>query len=87
MDVRPTNSRIDVPTTVICGTRDTLTPLPLSRALAASISGSTLEVLGGYGHMLPYEAPDVVADAIIELTSLGADAHADAVPSAGSPPR
>lgn len=78
MDVRQTNRRIDVPTTVICGTRDALTPLPLSRALAASIPGATLEVLGGYGHMLPYEAPDVVADAILELTRLGADPAAGA---------
>ncbi len=83
MDVRPSNSRIDVPSTVICGTRDTLTPVSLSRALAASIPGATLEVLGGYGHMLPYEAPDVVADAILEHTTLGADAATGVAAGAG----
>ena len=65
MDLRDGIARIDVPTTILCGSRDTLTPLPLSRALAATIPGSHLEVLPGFGHMLPYEAPDAVADAVL----------------------
>jgi non-heme chloroperoxidase len=65
MDLREQVARIDVPATILCGSRDTLTPLPLSRALAAVIPGAVLEVLPGYGHMLPYEAPDVVSDAVL----------------------
>lgn len=64
MDLRDGIAGIGVPTTILCGSRDTLTPLPLSRSLAATIPGATLEVLPGYGHMLPYEAPDAVAAAI-----------------------
>lgn len=65
MDLREGIARIDVPTTILVGSRDALTPVPLSRSLAATIPGSTLEVLPGYGHMLPYEAPDIVSDAVL----------------------
>ncbi|MEZ5143761.1 MAG: alpha/beta fold hydrolase [Acidimicrobiales bacterium] len=65
MDLRDGVAKIDVPTTILVGSRDTLTPLPLSRALAATIPGSTLEVLTGLGHMLPYEAPDEVTAATL----------------------
>lgn len=65
MDLRDGIAKIDVPTNILVGSRDTLTPVPLSRSMAATIPGSTLEVLPGYGHMLPYEAPEVVADAIL----------------------
>jgi pimeloyl-ACP methyl ester carboxylesterase len=65
MDLRAGIARIDVPTTILVGGRDTLTPVPLSRQLAATIPGARLEILPGYGHMLPYEAPDVVAGAVL----------------------
>lgn len=65
MDLRAGIAGIDVPTTVIVGTRDTLTPLPASRLLAATIPGAELEILPGFGHMLPYEAPDTVVDAVL----------------------
>lgn len=65
MDLREGIARIDVPTTILVGSRDTLTPVPLSRQLARTIPGSRLEVLAGLGHMLPYEAPDTVADAVL----------------------
>lgn len=68
MDLRDGIAKIDVPTTILVGSRDTLTPVPLSRALAATIPGSTLEVLAGRGHMLPYEAPDEVAAAVLAMT-------------------
>ena len=66
MDLREGIEAIDVPTTILVGSRDTLTPVPLSRVLSRTIPGSRLEVLPGYGHMLPYEAPGIVADAILE---------------------
>lgn len=69
MDLRDGIAKIDVPTTILCGSRDTLTPLPLSRALARTIPGSHLEVLAGLGHMLPYEAPDAVAEAVLARTA------------------
>jgi pimeloyl-ACP methyl ester carboxylesterase len=68
MDLRPGLASIDVPTSIIVGTRDTLTPTNLSRELAESIPGSTLDVLPALGHMLPFEAPDEVTH-LIELAA------------------
>ena len=55
------------PAHVLVGSKDRLTPARWSRALHAGIPGSRLTVLPGKGHMLTYEATDVVADALIEM--------------------
>ena len=60
-----------VPTRVLVGTADRLTPVSHARALAAGIRGAQLTVLPGLGHMLTYEAPGVVADAIGDSLSAG----------------
>lgn len=64
MDLRTAGGSIAAPTTVIVGTRDTLTPPSHSRAMASVIPGANLVVLPGRGHMLPLEAPDDVVEAI-----------------------
>ena len=65
MDLRPAGPVIGtVPTRVLVGTRDTLTPVRVGRLLAAGIPGAELEVIPGAGHMLPLEAPDRIVDAI-----------------------
>jgi pimeloyl-ACP methyl ester carboxylesterase len=61
MDLRKGIAGIDVPTTVMIGTRDTLTPPSLAAELVDTIPGASLVELRGYGHMLPLEAPDEVA--------------------------
>jgi len=66
MDLRAGLGSIAVPTAIIVGTLDTLTPPARARVINAAIPGSTLEVLPGRGHMLPWEAPDEVAH-LIEL--------------------
>ena len=53
-----------VPTRVLVGTRDTLTPPRLGRRLAGGIPGADLEVIPGAGHMLPLERPDEIVAAI-----------------------
>lgn len=58
------------PAHVLVGSKDRLTPARWSRALHAGIPGSRLTVLPGKGHMLTYEATDVVADALIEMIDL-----------------
>jgi pimeloyl-ACP methyl ester carboxylesterase len=65
MDNRQALATLDLPTTVLVGRRDTLTPMPMNRELARSIPGARLHELPGLGHMLPYEAPDDVAAAIL----------------------
>lgn len=67
MDLREGHAVIEVPTHILVGSRDTLTPVRLARQLADGISGSTLEIIPGAGHMLPLEEPDRVAEVIVDL--------------------
>jgi pimeloyl-ACP methyl ester carboxylesterase len=71
MDLTDGIRALDVPTLVLVGSRDRLTPVALSRRLAATIPGARLEVLEGFGHMLPLEAPDLVAERLLSLPVLG----------------
>ena len=64
MDLREGIAEIGVPTTVVIGTRDRLTPPDRAAELAETIPQAQLVELRGYGHMLPLEAPDEVAAAI-----------------------
>jgi pimeloyl-ACP methyl ester carboxylesterase len=65
MDFRAGLASVAVPTTVVVGSRDLLTPPRLSRGLAAAIPGARLVELPGAGHMLPYEEPDRLAEIIL----------------------
>jgi pimeloyl-ACP methyl ester carboxylesterase len=51
--------RINVPTLVVVGAEDTLTPPEHSKQMAAAIPGARLEVLSGVGHLPPLEAPEL----------------------------
>jgi non-heme chloroperoxidase len=65
IDFRSGLASVAVPTTVVLGSRDLLTPPRLGRALAAAIPGARLVELPGAGHMLPYEEPDRLAEIIL----------------------
>ena len=78
MDFRAGLPSVAVPTTVVVGSRDLLTPRRLGRALAAAIPGARLVELPGAGHMLPYEEPDRLAEIIL---SAGADPEDEGGPS------
>jgi 3-oxoadipate enol-lactonase len=65
VDFRVGLASVAVPTTVVVGSRDMLTPPRLSRGLAAAIPGARLIELPGAGHMLPYEEPDRLAEIIL----------------------
>jgi 3-oxoadipate enol-lactonase len=56
-DARPLLPGIDVPTTVVVGSDDTLTPPPMSEAMVEAIPGAELVVLDGAGHLSNLEAP------------------------------
>ena len=53
-----------VPTVVVCGTKDMLTPFKHSRRLAETIPGATLVAVEGAGHMLMLEQPERVTEAL-----------------------
>ncbi|NBE51575.1 alpha/beta fold hydrolase [Streptomyces boluensis] len=68
LDLRAEVRQLTVPTAVLVGTGDRLTPVVHSRALVAALPhcvGST--ELAGLGHMTPVEAPEAVTGKIREL--------------------
>jgi pimeloyl-ACP methyl ester carboxylesterase len=57
---------LDCPTTVLWGTADTTTPLWHAELIAARAPRATLVRLDRIGHMVPWEAPQAVVDAVLE---------------------
>ncbi len=64
MDLRRAGATISLPTTVVVGRRDPLTPPRHSRLMASTIPAARLVELPGRGHMLPLEAPDEIVEII-----------------------
>ena len=73
MDLHDALPRLTVPTIVIAGARDKLTPPSHARRIAEMLPNlRRLTVLDNTGHMTPLERPDVVIDALAELATLTA---------------
>jgi len=60
-------SKIDIPTLIICGSQDRMTPPSRSEYLHEQIAGSQLHILDGAGHMVMIEQPDEVAGLLAEF--------------------
>ncbi len=60
---------IGVPTAVLAGAEDMPGFREFSREIADGIPGARLELIPGCGHLLPLEAPEVVADAVLSIVS------------------
>ncbi|WP_256106067.1 alpha/beta fold hydrolase [Streptomyces sp. ODS05-4] len=70
LDVESGVRELAVPTAVIAGTADRLTPPVHARAIAAALPRCVgLTELTGIGHMTPVEAPEAVTGRIRELAS------------------
>ena len=71
MAVRPDRrgdlARINVPTLVLVGEEDVITPPAVAKSLAEAITGASLEVVPSAGHMAPYENPSVANAAILRF--------------------
>ena len=59
-DVRAELGRIDLPTLVVVGTRDLLTPARRARVVAELVKGARLELLAGCGHLVMLERADAL---------------------------
>nr|MBA2625839.1 alpha/beta fold hydrolase [Acidimicrobiia bacterium] len=70
MDLREGIAAIGVPTTVIVGSADRVTPPDRAAELVATIPGARLVTLDGAGHMLPLETPDEVAEALTVIDAV-----------------
>jgi pimeloyl-ACP methyl ester carboxylesterase len=57
-------ARVAVPTTVILGERDMMTPAKAGKALAAAVPNARTVILPGAGHMMMAERPDELLAAL-----------------------
>jgi 3-oxoadipate enol-lactonase len=72
-DSRPTLPTIDVPTLVLVGERDELTPPPEAAAIASGIPGAKLVSIPESGHLPPLERPGAfLASLRAHLAEVGA---------------
>ena len=63
-ELSPRLREIEVPTLVLVGNEDKMTPERFSEELAAGIPGAELKVIRGAGHMLPLEKPEQTAQVV-----------------------
>lgn len=68
-DVTEEVSKIDVPTLVLCGEEDQLTPLGRAQDLARRIRTSTLDTIPDSGHMVMMEAPRLFNEKVSAFVS------------------
>ena len=57
----------EIPTHVLVGTRDVLTPPSHARRIAEHVQGSVLTIVPDAGHMLPLERDELVSGVLIRL--------------------
>jgi non-heme chloroperoxidase len=69
MDLLEGIATIDVPTTVMVGSRDALTLPKKAEQIVATVPGARLVTLQNRGHMLPLEDPDAVTDEIVRAVT------------------
>ena len=65
-DALTSAAKIKVPTRLILGEKDMMTPVKAGKALAAAIAQSRTIVLPGAGHTMMAECPDALLDALID---------------------
>jgi pimeloyl-ACP methyl ester carboxylesterase len=74
MDLHHALPRLTVPTIVMAGAEDKLTPPSHARRIAEMLPQlRRLAVLERTGHMTPLERPEVVSDALAELAALSSE--------------
>jgi pimeloyl-ACP methyl ester carboxylesterase len=66
-DLRPVLPTIQVPTAVMVGEHDRMTPPPCSREITGAIKGASLHLIPECGHLPPIEKPRIIAERLREL--------------------
>jgi len=66
-DSTPLLASIDVPTLVVVGQEDELTPPALAKAMTSAIPSAAMTVIPGSGHVTPLEAPTAVSRVFAEF--------------------
>jgi pimeloyl-ACP methyl ester carboxylesterase len=75
LDLTGRLAEIAVPTLVIGGTHDVITPPAEARRIAQAIPGARLELLDGAGHMVMLERADVLDDLVVGFAREVQGAH------------
>ena len=75
-DHRGVLKNLCIPVLIMCGREDRITPPTLSEELARLVPFSRNMCVDGAGHMLPYEQPGVVADAMHQILHSGHEVRA-----------
>ncbi len=83
MDLQEIAQNLRVPTLILCGDRDKVTPLALSDRLNELIPGSRLLIVKEAGHMLPLEAPGQVNGELLAFVNSLARGEMHPLPSTG----
>ena len=68
-DMRQSLQKISLPTLILCGTDDTMTPPRYAEYLHDHIDGSVLRLIGDAGHMAMVEKPREVNEAIARFAA------------------
>lgn len=84
LDLHEAAHRLTVPTVVLAGDSDRLTPLPHAERLERDLPEGELQVLPGCGHMGPIERADDVSAALRRLVGRYASAPSSSASSAAS---
>ena len=66
-DVTDRLAEIKAPALVICGDKDKMTPLDLSKQLQTQIPNAAMKLVSEAGHMVMIEKPDEVARAVVDF--------------------
>ena len=69
-DSRPLLDEISVPTLVLCGRQDAITPLGAHEEMAQRIAGAKLTIIEECGHLSTLERPDAVNSALRDWMSV-----------------
>ncbi|MFN8052075.1 MAG: alpha/beta hydrolase [Acidimicrobiales bacterium] len=80
-DVRDVLGAIDVPTAVVVGDTDRITPPGHAREIAELVKGATLTVLPGVGHQIMQEDPEALVSGIDELAARARRVAVDPAPT------
>lgn len=70
-DISGLFSQIKVPTVIIWGEKDDITPISDAYFMNKEIKNSTLEVLPGVGHRIRLEAPEILVEKILTFLNNG----------------
>lgn len=79
MDLRAGLADVDLPVVILSGTKDRVTRPELSRRMVEALPEARLVVLPGMGHMLPWEAPELVTSTIADVAAAAPALRVEAI--------